>query len=178
MIFTRADLPGAFIVDLQPLDDERGFFARAWSQTEFLELGLTGRIVQSNLSFNRRLGTLRGMHYQAAPHEEAKLIRCTRGALYDVIIDLRPSSATFMSWKGVELTADNRRMLYVPEGFAHGFQTLQDDTEVFYHVSEFYTPEAERGVRWDDPQFAIAWPPVEERTISKKDASWPDFSLQ
>lgn len=176
MIFTESELPGVFIVDLQPLADERGFFARAWSETEFLEHGLTGRIVQSNVSFNNRRGTLRGMHYQAAPHQEAKLVRCTRGALYDVAIDLRPSSATYMRWTGVELTADNRRMLYVPEGFAHGFQTLQDGTEVFYHVSEFYRPEAERGVRWDDPQFAIAWPPVEQRTISGKDANWPDFS--
>lgn len=176
MIFTEANLPGAFIIDLQPLEDERGFFARAWSQTEFRDHGLADRIVQCNVSYNRRRGTLRGMHYQAAPHEEAKLIRCTKGSLYDVIIDLRPTSPTHMKWAGVELTADNRRMLYVPEGFAHGYQTLQDDTEALYQVSEFYTPEAERGVRWDDPSFAIVWPSVEERTISKKDASWPDFS--
>lgn len=177
MIFAETDLAGAFIIDLEQLEDERGFFARAWCQSEFSEHGLQTRVVQCNLSYNRRRGTLRGMHFQVAPSEEAKLIRCTRGAFYDVIIDIRPHSPTYMKWVGVELTADNRRMLYVPEGFAHGYQTLQDDTEAFYQVSEFYTPEAERGIRWNDPRFGIQWPPVGERIISEKDANWQDFSL-
>lgn len=177
MIFSETELPGAHIIDLDLIEDDRGFFARAWSQDEFAEHGLQTRVVQSNVAYNKRRGTLRGMHFQVAPHEEAKLIRCTRGALYDVIIDLRPDSPTYAKWIGVELSADNLRMLYVPEGLAHGYQTLEDETEAFYQVSEFYTPEAERGIRWDDPQFNIRWPPVDERIISEKDASWQDFSL-
>ncbi len=175
MIFHRLKLAGAYRIDLEPREDERGFFARAWCQKEFAEHGLETRIVQSNLSYNRYKGTLRGMHYQAPPHEEVKLVRCIRGSIFDVIIDLRPDSPTYRQWVGVELTATNRQMLYVPRGFAHGFQTLEDDTEVFYHVSEFYHPQAERGVRWNDPQFGIAWPAVEKRIVSVKDQSWPDY---
>lgn len=174
MIFTEVDLPGAFVIDLDRVNDERGFFARAWSQDEFRNHGLTHRVVQANVAYNDRRGTLRGMHYQAAPHEEAKLIRCTRGSLYDVIIDLRPGSPTYRRWTGVELTAGDGRMFYVPEGFAHGYQTLEDDTEVYYLVSEPYAPQAERGVRWDDPAFAIDWPAAEQRIISEKDRGWPD----
>jgi dTDP-4-dehydrorhamnose 3,5-epimerase len=176
MIFTEVELPGAFIVELEQLHDERGYFARAWSETEFREHGLAGRAVQGNVAYNRRRGTLRGMHYQVAPHEEAKLIRCTRGSLYDVIVDLRPTSPTYLRWTGIELRAADGRMFYVPEGFAHGYQTLEDDTEVFYLVSEAYAPEAERGVRWDDPAFAIDWPPADPRIVSEKDREWPAFS--
>ncbi|MCL6482384.1 MAG: dTDP-4-dehydrorhamnose 3,5-epimerase [Firmicutes bacterium] len=175
MIFHKLKLEGAYRIDLEPREDERGFFARAWCQREFAEHGLETHIVQSNLSYNRYRGTLRGMHYQAPPHEEVKLVRCIRGSIFDVIIDLRPDSPTYLQWVGVELTATNRQMLYVPRGFAHGFQTLEDDTEVFYHVSEFYHPEAERGVRWNDPQFGIQWPAVEKRILSPKDQNWPDY---
>jgi dTDP-4-dehydrorhamnose 3,5-epimerase len=175
LIFYKLKLEGAYRIDLEPREDERGFFARAWCQQEFAEHGLETRIVQSNLSYNRYKGTLRGMHYQAPPHEEVKLVRCIRGSILDVIIDLRPDSPTYLQWVGVELTAANRQMLYVPRGFAHGFQTLEDDTEVFYHVSEFYHPEAERGVRWNDPQFGIQWPAVEKRILSPKDQNWPDY---
>jgi len=176
MIFKETRLKGAFIIELEQLKDERGFFARAWCQKEFEAHGLTPRLVQCNISFNKRRGTLRGMHYQAAPYEEAKLVRCTRGAVYDVIIDLRPDSPTYKQWIGVELTADNRRMLYVPEGFAHGYQTLTDNAEVFYQVSQFYSPESERGVRWNDPAFGIEWPEADVRIISAKDQSWPDYA--
>lgn len=175
MIFTETELPGAFVIELERRGDERGFFARAWCRREFEERGLSGRIVQCNLSFNDRSGTLRGLHYQVAPSEETKLVRCISGAVYDVIVDLRPSSPTFKRWLGVELTADNRCALYVPEGFAHGYQTLIDGTETLYQVSEFYAPDAERGVRWDDPAFGIEWPEARELIISEKDLSWPDF---
>jgi len=176
MRFTETDLPGAFIIDIQPLEDERGFFARGFCERELAEHGLIPRVVQANISFNRRKGTLRGMHYQVAPHEETKLVRCTRGALYDVIVDLRPDSSTYLQWTGVELTANNHRALFVPQGFAHGFQTLQDDTEAFYQVSEFYTPTAERGLRYDDPAIAIHWP-LAVTSISAKDAAWPDVQV-
>lgn len=175
MIFTETELRGAVIVDLDRREDERGFFARAWCRREFEEQGLSAEVVQCNLSFNHRKGTLRGMHYQVEPYGEVKLIRCTRGAIYDVIVDLRPESPTYKRWTGVELTGENGRMLYVPEGFAHGYQTLADGTETFYQVSESYTPEAERGLRWDDPAFAIEWPEAEPRIISEKDRSWPDY---
>jgi dTDP-4-dehydrorhamnose 3,5-epimerase len=178
VIFTPTQLPGAYIIDLKKLSDARGFFARAWCQNEFDAHRLSTRVVQCNMSFNPTKGTLRGMHYQAVPYAEAKLIRCTQGALYDVIIDLRPHSPTYMQWLGVELTADNRTMLYVPEGFAHGYQTLTDDTEAFYQVSQFYHPEAERGVRWNDPVFGIDWPAVSPRLMSAKDESWPDYVPQ
>jgi dTDP-4-dehydrorhamnose 3,5-epimerase len=175
MIFTPTELKDATIIDIEPFQDERGFFARTWCQREFAEHGLVANVVQANSSHNRHRGTLRGMHFQRAPHAETKLVRVVRGAIYDVIIDLRPESPTFKGWVGIELTAENRRALYVPEGCAHGFQTLADDTEVMYQVSAFYAPGAEGGVRHDDPAFAIRWPlPVS--VISPKDAAWPDFA--
>jgi dTDP-4-dehydrorhamnose 3,5-epimerase len=175
MRFHTTKLKDAYIIELDELRDERGFFARAWCSKEFEAQGLNPRIAQANLSFNKKKGTLRGMHYQVTPFAETKLVRCTRGALYDVIVDLRPGSETYRDWIGVELSADNHCMLYVPEGFAHGFQTLADGTEAFYQVSEFYTPGAEQGLRYDDPEFGIEWPlPVS--VISEKDASWPGYS--
>jgi dTDP-4-dehydrorhamnose 3,5-epimerase len=174
MIFLTTLLKGAFIVEPEPVKDERGYFARTWCHQEFAAYGLNTRLVQCNVSFNNRRGTLRGMHYQAKPYEEAKLVRCTRGAIYDVIIDLRPGSSTFKQWIAVELTADNHRMLYVPEGCAHGFQTLEDGTEVFYQMSEFYVPAYAKGVRWNDPAFHIQWPAA-ERIISERDQHYPDF---
>jgi dTDP-4-dehydrorhamnose 3,5-epimerase len=176
MRFVETPLAGAFVIDLEPRVDERGFFARAWCANEFAAHGLNAHIVQANLSTNRTRGTLRGLHYQVPPYEEAKIVRCIRGAIYDVIVDLRPDSRTYLEWFGVELTAENRRMLYVPERFAHGFQTLEDDSEVFYQVTQFYTPDSERGIRWDDPAIRIAWPAVDERVISPKDQTWPAFS--
>ena len=176
MIFHETKLKGAFVIELDRQEDERGFFARAWCRKEFEAHDLNRNLVQANVSYNHKRGTLRGMHYQVAPYEETKLVRCFRGAIYDVIVDLRPDSPTYLQWFGVELTAENRRMLYVPEGFAHGFQTLEDDTEVFYQVSQFYTPAAERGARWDDPTFAIEWPAAKRRVISVKDQNWPLFS--
>ena len=175
MKFHETELKGAFIIEPEKRADDRGFFARSWCQKEFEQHGLVPRVVQANISNNKYKATLRGMHYQASPYEETKLVRCTRGAVYDVIIDVRPDSPTYHRWIGVELTASNYKMLYVPEGFAHGFQTLEDDTEVIYQVSQFYTPSAERGIRWNDPLFQIKWlTPVE--TISEKDANWPDFA--
>jgi dTDP-4-dehydrorhamnose 3,5-epimerase len=174
MIFTETKLKGAFILELDRLEDERGFFARTWCQREFTERGLNPRIVQSSISFNHKRGTLRGMHYQIAPHEETKVARCVRGAIYDVIIDLRPESPTFTRWLATKLTADNYQMIYIPEGFAHGFQTLEDNTEVLYQMSEFYAPDYARGVRWNDPVFAIEWP-VGQRVLSHRDSSYPDF---
>ena len=174
MIFLATPLQGAYIIEPQRLDDDRGFFARSWCQREFERHRLNPRIVQCSISFNRHAGTLRGMHYQAAPHQEAKLVRCTRGRLYDVIVDLRPDSPTFKQWTGTELTADNRRSLYIPEGCAHGFQTLDADTELVYQMSEFHHPEAARGVRWNDPAFGIAWP-LADPILSEADRSYPDF---
>ena len=174
MIFTETKLPEAYLIDIEKREDERGFFARSWCQKEFEAHGLVPRVTQANISFNKYKGTLRGMHYQAAPFAETKLVRCTRGAIYDVIVDLRPDSPTCMQWLGVELTAENYKMLYVPEGFAHGFQTLIDNTEATYQVSQFYTPEAEGGLRYNDPTFNIDWP-LEVQVISDKDRNWPDF---
>jgi dTDP-4-dehydrorhamnose 3,5-epimerase len=176
VIFTETDLENAFVVDLERREDERGFFARAWCADEFADAGLSTRVVQCNVSFNRHRGTLRGMHYQVPPHAEAKLVRCTRGAIYDVIIDLRPESPTYKRWAGFELSAENGRALYVPEGFAHGYQTLTDEVEAFYQVSEFYAPGAERGVRWNDPAFGIEWPLPDDPIMSEKDKTWPDFA--
>jgi dTDP-4-dehydrorhamnose 3,5-epimerase len=175
VLFTETELDGAYIVDLEPREDDRGFFARAWCANEFAERGLSTELVQSNLAFNRRQGTLRGMHFQREPHAEVKLVRCTRGAVYDAIIDLRSGSQTYMRWIGIELTDENRRALYVPEGFAHGYQTLVDDTEIFYQVSEFYSPDFEDGVRWNDPAFGIRWPDPATPLLSSKDAAWPDY---
>jgi dTDP-4-dehydrorhamnose 3,5-epimerase len=174
MQFVKTHLPGAYEILLEPHCDERGFFARSWCQREFAERGLNPRLVQCNISFNAHKGTLRGMHYQAAPHAEAKLVRCTRGSIYDVIIDLRADSPTYKKWVAITLTAHNRRMLYIPEGCAHGFITLEDDTEVFYQMSEFYEPQSARGVRWNDPAFGIPWP-VEVEVISERDASYVAF---
>jgi dTDP-4-dehydrorhamnose 3,5-epimerase len=178
MIFTETKLKGAFTIQIEKREDERGFFARAWCRKEFEAHGLTSHLAQANLSFNKEKGTLRGMHYQIVPLQEVKLVRCTRGAIYDVIIDLRSASATRGQWFGAELTAENHQMLYVPEGFAHGFQTLEDGTEVFYQVSQFYSPEHERGVRWNDPLFGVTWPEAENRIISPKDLNWPDYPSQ
>jgi dTDP-4-dehydrorhamnose 3,5-epimerase len=173
--FTETKLPGVYIIDVEPIGDSRGFFARTWAQDEFAAHGLDTEIAQCNLSGNARTGTLRGMHCQDSPHEENKLVRCSRGALYDVALDLRPDSPTFTQWVATELTAENRRAFYIPKGCAHGFQTLTDDTEVFYQISAYYAPAAARGVRWDDPAFGITWPlPV--TVISERDANHPDFS--
>lgn len=174
MIFRATELDGAFVIEPEPRTDDRGFFARIYCVDEFAAHGLNTRLVQANLSYNRRAGTVRGMHYQLAPKAETKLVRCTSGAIYDVIVDLRPESATYLRWIGVELSAANRAMLYVPEGFAHGFQTLTDDAEVAYQVTEFYSPEHERGVRWDDPAIGIRWPAA-VAVISDKDRNHPDY---
>lgn len=172
MIFTETPLRGAFVIDLEPRVDERGFFARTFCAREFEEHGLRPLVAQANVSFNLRSGTLRGMHYQLPPAAETKLVRCTRGAILDVIVDLRENSPTYLQHFGVELTAENRRALYVPELFAHGYLTRTDEAEVEYQVSEFYTPGQERGMRYDDPALGIAWPmPIQ--VISDKDAAWP-----
>ncbi len=176
MIFEGTKLKGAMVVEIDRTEDGRGFFARSFCAKEFEEHGLTPRISQCNISYNEKKGTLRGMHYQVAPYEEAKLVRCTNGAIYDVIIDLRSDSLTFKQWISVELTQENRRLLYVPEGFAHGFQTLEDRTEVLYQMSEFYHPECARGVRWNDPAFKIQWP-MFPTLIATKDGTYPDFLL-
>jgi dTDP-4-dehydrorhamnose 3,5-epimerase len=174
--YTETSLKGAYLVHPELMRDERGFFARSWCEREFRAHGLETRIAQCNLSYNRCKGTLRGMHYQSIPFEEDKLVRCTRGAIHDVIVDLRRGSVTFGKHFGVALTAENRTMLYVPKGFAHGFLTLEDDTEVFYQMSEVYTPDCARGFRWNDPAFGIVWP-GEVRVISGKDRAYPDFDL-
>jgi dTDP-4-dehydrorhamnose 3,5-epimerase len=175
MIFHETKLSGVFEVSLEPRRDERGFFARSWCQKEFESQGLNSRLVQCDISFNARRGTLRGMHYQADPYPEDKLVRCTKGAIYDVVLDLRPQSATFRQWIGVSLTSDNYDMLYIPRGCAHGFLTLEDQAEVFYQMSEFYHPELAQGVRWNDPAFGIGWP-AEVLVISDRDRTYPDFA--
>lgn len=175
MNFREVGLQGAFIIEPERLLDSRGYFARTWCQREFRDHGLNPRLAQCNISYNSRKGTLRGLHYQVEPHQEAKLVMCPKGEIYDVILDLRPESATFGQHFGVYLNAENKRMLYVPEGFAHGFQTMADDTEVFYLISEFYAPEAARGVRWNDPYFRIQWPEVRERVLSERDRNYSDF---
>ncbi|MCD5411645.1 dTDP-4-dehydrorhamnose 3,5-epimerase family protein [Thermodesulfovibrionales bacterium] len=203
MIFKETKLKGAYIIELEPVEDERGFFARSFCQRELKERGLNSHIAQCNISYNKKKGTLRGMHYQVAPYEEVKVVSCIRGAIYDVIIDLRQDSPTYCQWLAVELTAycsqltahlsetahsspltahsspltAPYKMLYIPEGFAHGFQTLEYDTVVFYQMSEFYHPECARGVRWDDPAFGIEWPEVGKRIISEKDQSYSVFVL-
>ena len=176
MKFNKTAINGAFVIDIERREDDRGFFARAWCKREFAEHGLSAELAQVNISFNKERGTLRGMHYQIAPYQETKLVRCARGAIFDVIIDLRPESPTYRQWLGVELSPDAHRMLYVPESCAHGFQVLEDNTEVTYQVSQVYSPQAERGVRWDDPAFGIEWP-MEVRVISEKDARWPDYAV-
>lgn len=175
MKFIETNLKGAFIIEIERCEDERGFFARSWCQQEFKSHGLNPNLAQCNISFNKKRGTLRGMHYQIAPHEEAKLVRCTMGAMYDVLVDLRQEYPTFKKWVAVELTAQNRRALYIPEGFAHGFQTMADDTEVFYQMSEVYHPECARGFKWDDPAFGLEWP-FSPELISRNDLSYPYWS--
>jgi dTDP-4-dehydrorhamnose 3,5-epimerase len=174
MLFTETKLRGAFVVEPARHGDERGFFARTWSRREFEERGLSPSLEECNVSYSARRGTLRGMHYQAAPHAQAKLVRCTAGAVYDCIIDLREDSTTFKQWVAVELSAENGVQLYVPEGFAHGFLTLEERTEVFYQMSSVYVPEAGRGVRWDDPAFGVEWP-REVEVINERDRTYPDF---
>lgn len=175
MRFNESPLRGAFLLELERKEDARGYFARTFCTDEFGAHGLNPRIVQSSVSFNRRRGTLRGMHWQDAPKQEAKVIRCTRGAMLDVIVDLRPASPTYLAHLAIELTADNGRMLYVPEGCAHGFQTLADDTEVLYQMSEFFAPECARGARWNDPAFALSWP-LPDPILNDRDREWPDYT--
>ncbi len=174
MIFTESKLQGAYIIQPELIEDGRGFLARTFCRREFETYGMHMDLAQCNISFNIKAGTLRGMHFQAKPREEAKLVRCTRGAIYDVGIDLRAHSSTYKRWFATELTAENRRMLYIPEGFAHGFQTLVDNVEIFYQMAEFYHPELAHGVRWNDPVFGIRWP-IDRPTISPGDAQYPDF---
>lgn len=174
MIFTPARLDGAWILELEKHADARGFFARTWCRRELAAQGLDADIAQESVSYNVRRGTVRGLHFQRAPHEETKIVRCVRGAVFDVIVDLRPASPQCGRWEGVELSAENRRALYVPKGFAHGFQTLTDDAEVAYQISAFHAPEAAAGYRYDDPAFAIAWP-VPVTVISPRDLAWPPF---
>ena len=177
MKFIETPLPGAFEIELEKRGDERGFFARSFCSKEFEEHGINNRIVQINNSLSEQKGTLRGMHFQLSPYSESKTIRCIRGAIYDVILDMRPNSDTFGNWYGVELTSENRKLLHVPEEFAHGFITLQDDTEVLYFVSEYYYPELERGIRWNDPWAGINWP-LDPQEISEKDKNHPNFTLE
>jgi dTDP-4-dehydrorhamnose 3,5-epimerase len=172
VIYTASRIPGAWIIDISRIPDARGFFAMTWLPDELRERGMDPALAQTNLAFNYKRGTLRGMHFQKAPHGQAKIVRATRGSLLDVIVDLREDSPTFRQWDAVELTADNRRMLYMPDGIAHGYITLEDDTEAYYHASSPWAPNAESGVRWNDPAFAIEWP-IEPVVISEKDAAWP-----
>jgi dTDP-4-dehydrorhamnose 3,5-epimerase len=174
VLFQETKLSGVFEIQIERLRDERGFFARTWCQKEFAERGLNPRLVQCSISFNTRRGTLRGIHFQVAPHAEVKLVRCTRGAIYDVVVDLRRSSPTFKDWIGLTLTSQKGNMLYIPEGCGHGFLTLENESEVFYQMSEFYDAELARGVRWDDPAFGIAWPGAVE-VISQRDRTYPAF---
>ena len=175
IIFKETNVKGAFLIEPEKFEDHRGFFARSFSQTEFLEHGLRAQFVEAGISFNLRRHTLRGMHYQAAPHAQAKLVRCTQGAIYDALIDLRPDSPTYKLWFAHELSAQNRLMLYIPEGCAHGFQTLVDEAEVFYQLSAGYAPASERGVRWNDPAFGITWPMTEGVILNDRDRNYPDF---
>ena len=174
MNFTETKLSGAFIIEPERLEDGRGFFARSWCEKELAGHNLDTDLAQCNISFNKVKGTLRGMHYQIKPREEAKIVRCTKGSIYDVIIDLRPDSPTLKQWTAVELNEENRNMLYVPKGFAHGFQTLADNTEIFYQISALYSPEHARGIKWNDPAFNIEWP-IDTLTISDKDKSYSNY---
>lgn len=175
MKFTECPLSGAYVIDIEERHDARGFFARAWCAREFEDHGLKPELIQANISANTKPGTIRGLHYQIEPYQESKLVRCTRGAIFDVLVDVRPDSPTRGHWFGVELTAQNHRMLYVPEGCAHGYQSLVADTEVMYHVSQVYSPECERGLRWNDPAIGIVWPIVDGIIVSEKDSSWPNY---
>lgn len=177
IIFRETKLKGAFVIEPETFADERGFFARSFSDKEFEAHGINPLMVEGNISFNKKKHTIRGMHFQSAPYAQAKLVRCTQGSIYDAMIDLRPDSPTYKQWFAEELTAENRLMLYVPEGFAHGFQTLADDTEVFYQVSAHYLPASCAGVRWDDPAFAVRWRTNEGVTINERDQTYPDFRV-
>lgn len=176
MNFIETGIEDLYIVELNKIGDERGFFARAWCEKEFADKNLTSRMVQANTSYSKEKGTLRGLHYQVSPHKEAKLMRCIKGAIFDVAVDLRPDSKTYKKWFGIELTESNRKMLFIPEGCAHGYQTLSEDAEVFYMSSAFYAPEAERGVCWDDPAIGIEWPIVDNLNITDKDKNWAEIS--
>jgi dTDP-4-dehydrorhamnose 3,5-epimerase len=175
MKLIRLPLSGAYLIELDLVPDERGFFARTWCAEEFRKLGLNPNLAQCSISYNERRGTLRGMHFQAEPHGETKLIRCSSGAIYDVVVDLRPTSPTYCKWSAAELTSENHKMLYVPEGFAHGFQTLVDNTEVLYQISVSFQPEYARGVRWNDPMFGIEWP-IPNPIISARDSAFADHT--
>lgn len=177
MIVKKTTLEGLLVIEPERFEDERGFFARAWAEKDLAEFGVESKFVEGNISFNNQRGTLRGMHYQGAPHEQAKLVRCTRGAIVDVAVDLRPHSPTFAQWLRFDLTAENRRLLYLPGDFGHGYLTLEDETEVYYQVTAAYAPESSRGFRWNDPAFGIEWPPVEQLTLNERDRTYPDFKL-
>lgn len=177
MIASQTKLKGVFVIEPERFEDERGFFARAWSSVELAELGAAGQFIEANFSYNHKRGTLRGLHWQAAPHGQAKLVRCTRGSVFDVAVDLRQESPTYGEWTSVELSAANRLMLYVPDGFAHGYLTLEDDSEVFYLVTNDYAPASGRGIRWNDPAFKIRWPDVGELIVNERDKNYPDFQL-
>ena len=178
MKFTETKLKGAYIIEMEPIKDDRGFFARSFCKEEFEKLGLNPEIVQCNISYNKKAGTLRGMHFQREPYGETKIVSCTKGAIYDVILDLRENSETYYKWKAVELTETNCKMLYIPEGFAHGFQALVNDTIVYYQMGNYYNPEYADGVRWDNPAFNIKWPFCESRIISEKDKNYIEFGLR
>ena len=174
MIFKKMNLEGVYLIESEKIEDERGFFARVWDSKKFLENNLNPKIVQCNISRTKLKGTIRGLHYQKNPFEENKLIRCTKGKIFDVLLDLRPTSKTFKKYEGFELSEDNHKMVYVPEGFAHGFQTLENNSEVFYQVSQWYTPSSESGIKWNDPAFQIKWP-LDLAEISQKDQNWKLF---
>ncbi len=175
MIFTKTKLVGAYIIEIEKIEDERGFFTRIFDKKEFSKIGLDSEFVQSSISLNKKKGTLRGMHYQTKPYEESKIVKCTKGKIFDVIIDLRLDSKTFKEWFSIELTADNYKMLYIPKGFAHGFQTLEDNSEVFYQISQYYNSKFSKGIKWDDKTFQIKWP-LDIKVISQKDSINPVFS--
>lgn len=175
MQFSETPIPGAFVISLEPIVDDRGFFARTWCERELAARGLCTRVVQCNIGYSKRRGTLRGIHFQKAPHEEVKIVRCTRGGVFDVIVDLRPESPTYGQYHGIELRADEHRMLYIPAGLGHGYQALEDGTEMFYQSSEFYYPECSDGLRYNDPALGIRWP-TEVTSITERDLQWPDLA--
>ena len=177
MIAKQTKLNGAYVIEPERFEDERGFFARAWSAKELSALGVVGQFVEANFAYNHKRGTLRGLHWQAAPNEQAKLVRCTRGSIFDVAVDLRPESETYGQWTSVELSAANRLLFYVPDGFAHGYLTLEDDSEVLYLVTSDFAPASSRGARWNDPALGIRWPDVGELIINERDNNYPDFRL-
>ena len=177
MLFIKSKIDGAYLIEIEKIEDERGFFSRLWCKKEFESQGLNSRLAQVNIGFSIKKGTLRGLHYQMSPYEEVKVVRCTRGVIYDVVVDLRPKSSTYKQWMSVELNSINGRMLYVPEGCAQGSMTLVDESQISYHTSQFYAPEYARGVRYDDPSFSIEWP-LKVSVISQADSNWPDYSTK